>query len=211
MEIVPGCWSQFGLGSGIPLLKLSVEDLGEPKLPGVAGNAWNGEPGRSIVIGSSFIWGKFIFLAIGRPGDCMEMLLECLRNPGHRLGIVTVRVFVTVCGCCLMLLRGFEGVHVSKMPRVWWFTEKHLGRLERPPLDLGNGEQYAEDCRNSRWATDVLTAVVVVVVGNFEPLNNEQCEDMVKGGQMTKVITVAGFARREPNRRGESIDGGRWT
>eukprot|EP01018_Ginkgo_biloba_P039474 Gb_17393 [translate_table: standard] len=59
------------------------------ELLGVAGNAWNGEPGCSIAIGSDFIWGKFIFLATGRPGDCMEMLLECLRNPGCRLGIVT--------------------------------------------------------------------------------------------------------------------------
>eukprot|EP01018_Ginkgo_biloba_P038278 Gb_27537 [translate_table: standard] len=60
------------------------------ELPGVAGNAWNDEPGCSIAIGSSCIWGKFIFLATGRPGDCMEMLLECLRNPGYRLGIAIV-------------------------------------------------------------------------------------------------------------------------
>eukprot|EP01018_Ginkgo_biloba_P033444 Gb_04768 [translate_table: standard] len=113
MEIVPGRWPRFGLESGIPLL---IEDLGEPvgltmgagelnatvlhfiflnlqvyawKLPGVAGNAWNGEPGRSIVIGSSCIWDKFIFLATRRPRDCMEMLLECLRNPRCRLGIIT--------------------------------------------------------------------------------------------------------------------------
>eukprot|EP01018_Ginkgo_biloba_P011646 Gb_05121 [translate_table: standard] len=59
------------------------------KLPGVAGNAWNSEPGRSIAIGSSCIWGKFIFLATRRPEDCMEMLLECLRNPRCGLGIVT--------------------------------------------------------------------------------------------------------------------------
>eukprot|EP01018_Ginkgo_biloba_P008967 Gb_06071 [translate_table: standard] len=94
MEIVPGHWPRFGLGSGIPLLKLSVEDLGELvyawELPGVAGNAWNGEPGCSIAIGSSCIWDKFIFLATERPGDWMEMLLECLRNPRYRLGIVTV-------------------------------------------------------------------------------------------------------------------------
>eukprot|EP01018_Ginkgo_biloba_P008032 Gb_17138 [translate_table: standard] len=54
------------------------------ELPGVAGNAWNGEPGCSIAIGNSCIWGKFIFLATGRPGDYMEMLLECLRNPRCR-------------------------------------------------------------------------------------------------------------------------------
>eukprot|EP01018_Ginkgo_biloba_P033686 Gb_37771 [translate_table: standard] len=59
------------------------------ELPGVAGNAWNGEPGRNIAIGSSCIWDKFIFLANGRLGDYMEMLLECLRNPGRRLGIIT--------------------------------------------------------------------------------------------------------------------------
>eukprot|EP01018_Ginkgo_biloba_P033689 Gb_14090 [translate_table: standard] len=58
------------------------------ELPGVAGNAWNSEPGRSITIGSSCIWGKFVFLANGRLRDCMEMLLECLRNLGCRLGIV---------------------------------------------------------------------------------------------------------------------------
>eukprot|EP01018_Ginkgo_biloba_P011568 Gb_10401 [translate_table: standard] len=51
------------------------------ELPGVARNAWNGEPSPSITIGSSCIWGKFIFLATRRPGDYMEMLLECLRNP----------------------------------------------------------------------------------------------------------------------------------
>eukprot|EP01018_Ginkgo_biloba_P020393 Gb_28252 [translate_table: standard] len=66
--------------------ELSIEDLGEMvyawELPGVAGNAWNGEPGCSIAIGSGCIWDKFIFLATRRPGDCMEMLLECLRNPG---------------------------------------------------------------------------------------------------------------------------------
>eukprot|EP01018_Ginkgo_biloba_P040019 Gb_27255 [translate_table: standard] len=60
------------------------------KLPGVVGNAWNGEPGRSIAIGSSCIWDKFIFLATGRPENYMEMLLECLRNPGRMLGIITV-------------------------------------------------------------------------------------------------------------------------
>eukprot|EP01018_Ginkgo_biloba_P020879 Gb_41137 [translate_table: standard] len=80
MEIVPG------------LSELSVEDLGELvyawELPRVIGNAWNGDPGRRITISSSCIWDKFIFLATGRPGDCMEMLLECLRNPGYRLGIV---------------------------------------------------------------------------------------------------------------------------
>eukprot|EP01018_Ginkgo_biloba_P011429 Gb_22560 [translate_table: standard] len=59
------------------------------ELLGVARNAWNGELGCSITIGSSCIWDKFIFLVTGRPGDCMEMLLECLRNPGRRLGIVT--------------------------------------------------------------------------------------------------------------------------
>eukprot|EP01018_Ginkgo_biloba_P014041 Gb_35068 [translate_table: standard] len=100
MEIVPGRWPQFGLGSRIPLLKLSVEDLGEHvyawEFPGVAGNAWNGEPGRSIAIGNGCIWGKFIFLATGRLGDYMEMLLECLRNPRCRLGIVTG--FQLVCG-----------------------------------------------------------------------------------------------------------------
>eukprot|EP01018_Ginkgo_biloba_P026573 Gb_02543 [translate_table: standard] len=99
MEIVPGRWPLFGLGSGIPLLKLSVEDLGEPvyawALPGVAGNAWNGEPSCSIAIGC--IWGKFIFLAIGRPRDYMEMLLECLRNPGRRLGIVTSLQLLQTC------------------------------------------------------------------------------------------------------------------
>eukprot|EP01018_Ginkgo_biloba_P002511 Gb_23580 [translate_table: standard] len=90
MEIVPGRWPRFGLGSGIPLLKLSVEDLGEPVgLTIVVGNAWNGETGHSIAIRSGCIWSKFIFLATGRPGNCMEMLLECLRNPGRRLGIVT--------------------------------------------------------------------------------------------------------------------------
>eukprot|EP01018_Ginkgo_biloba_P003792 Gb_36773 [translate_table: standard] len=93
MEVVPGYWPRFGLGSGIPLLKLSVEDLGEMvyawELPRVAGNAWNGESGRSIAIGSSCIWDKSIFLATGRPGDCMEMLLKCLRNPRYRFGIVT--------------------------------------------------------------------------------------------------------------------------
>eukprot|EP01018_Ginkgo_biloba_P021224 Gb_34313 [translate_table: standard] len=47
------------------------------------------DPYRSIAIGNGCIWGKLIFLATGRPGDCMEMLLECLRNPGYRLGIVT--------------------------------------------------------------------------------------------------------------------------
>eukprot|EP01018_Ginkgo_biloba_P016234 Gb_41346 [translate_table: standard] len=47
------------------------------------------DPCRSITICSSCIWDKFVFLATGRPGDCMEMLLECLRNPGRRLGIVT--------------------------------------------------------------------------------------------------------------------------
>eukprot|EP01018_Ginkgo_biloba_P032364 Gb_29306 [translate_table: standard] len=51
------------------------------EFPGVAGNAWNGEPVRSIAIGSGCIWSEFIFLATERPGDCMEMLLECLRNP----------------------------------------------------------------------------------------------------------------------------------
>eukprot|EP01018_Ginkgo_biloba_P038707 Gb_26790 [translate_table: standard] len=93
MEIVPSRWPLFGLGSRIPLLKLSIEDLGELvyawELPGVARNAWNGEPGRSIAIGSGCIWDKFIFLATGRPGDYMEMLLECLRNPGYRLSIIT--------------------------------------------------------------------------------------------------------------------------
>eukprot|EP01018_Ginkgo_biloba_P035690 Gb_35690 [translate_table: standard] len=47
------------------------------------------DPCHSIAIGSGCIWGKFIFLATGRLGDCMEMLLECLRNLGRRLGIVT--------------------------------------------------------------------------------------------------------------------------
>eukprot|EP01018_Ginkgo_biloba_P018258 Gb_21244 [translate_table: standard] len=75
------------------------------------------EPRRSITIGNSCIWDRFIFLATGIRGDYMEMLLDCLRNPGYRLGIVTgcsgfvadgapfvcklvltVRVFVTVCG-----------------------------------------------------------------------------------------------------------------
>eukprot|EP01018_Ginkgo_biloba_P014632 Gb_20948 [translate_table: standard] len=59
------------------------------ELPGVAGNSWNGEPGCSIAIGSSCIWDKFIFLATRRLGDCLEMLLECLKNPRYRLGIVT--------------------------------------------------------------------------------------------------------------------------
>eukprot|EP01018_Ginkgo_biloba_P038153 Gb_41405 [translate_table: standard] len=80
--------------------ELSVEDLGELvyawELPGVAGNAWNGEPGRSIVISSCCIWDKFIFLATRRPRDCMEMLLECLRNPRRRLGIITVERKTTV-------------------------------------------------------------------------------------------------------------------
>eukprot|EP01018_Ginkgo_biloba_P024798 Gb_06780 [translate_table: standard] len=49
------------------------------------------DPCRSIAIGSGCIWDKFVFLATRRPGDCMEMLLECLRNPGYRLGIVTDR------------------------------------------------------------------------------------------------------------------------
>eukprot|EP01018_Ginkgo_biloba_P030043 Gb_09774 [translate_table: standard] len=74
--------------------QLSVEDLGELvyawEFPGVVGNAWNGEPGRSIAIGSSCIWGEFIFLATRRLGDCMEKLLECLRNPRRKLGIVMV-------------------------------------------------------------------------------------------------------------------------
>eukprot|EP01018_Ginkgo_biloba_P000024 Gb_00120 [translate_table: standard] len=61
---------------------------------GVAWSCWEWlerfDPHRSIAIGSSCIWDKFIFLATGRPGHCMEMLLECLRNPRYRLGIVTV-------------------------------------------------------------------------------------------------------------------------
>eukprot|EP01018_Ginkgo_biloba_P016587 Gb_07535 [translate_table: standard] len=75
------------------LPELSVEDLGELvyawEFPGVVGNAWNGNPRCSIVIGSSCIWDKFIFLATGRPKDCMVKLLDCLINPGYRLGIVT--------------------------------------------------------------------------------------------------------------------------
>eukprot|EP01018_Ginkgo_biloba_P016861 Gb_40289 [translate_table: standard] len=47
-------------------------------------------PCRSIAIGSGCIWSEFIFLATGRPRDCMEKLLECLINPGYRLGIVTI-------------------------------------------------------------------------------------------------------------------------
>eukprot|EP01018_Ginkgo_biloba_P020855 Gb_32403 [translate_table: standard] len=149
MEIVPGRWPRFGLGSGIPLLKLLVEDLGELvyawELPGVVGNAWNGEPGRSIAIGSICIWDKFIFLATRRPVDCMEMLLEFLRNPGYRLSIVmglqqlqtcfySVRVFVTLCGSCLILLQGFE---VERKTTVgygeetlacWFMTIKEDGR-----------------------------------------------------------------------------------
>eukprot|EP01018_Ginkgo_biloba_P019105 Gb_39462 [translate_table: standard] len=77
------------------------------ELPGVARNAWNSEPGSSIVIGNSCIWGKFIFLATGRLGDCMEMLLECLRNPGYRLGIV-------------MGLQLVCGSWKENLARVWW-------------------------------------------------------------------------------------------
>eukprot|EP01018_Ginkgo_biloba_P041059 Gb_31858 [translate_table: standard] len=60
---------------------------------GVAWSYWEClerfDPCHNIVIGSSCIWDKFIFLATRRPRDCLEMLLECLRNPGYRLGIVT--------------------------------------------------------------------------------------------------------------------------
>eukprot|EP01018_Ginkgo_biloba_P039640 Gb_35451 [translate_table: standard] len=68
--------------------ELSVEDLGELvawKLPGVAGNAWNGLIPAVALQLAAVAYGKFVFLATGRPGDCMEMLLECLRNPGHRV------------------------------------------------------------------------------------------------------------------------------
>eukprot|EP01018_Ginkgo_biloba_P018570 Gb_16811 [translate_table: standard] len=211
MEMLLECLRNPGRRLGI-ITELSVEDLGEP----VGLTVGAGELMLCIIIGSSCIWSEFVFLATRRPGDCMEMLLECLRNPGL---IFIVKVFVTVCGRCLMLLRVFEAYAMCKIVcRVggrWLPWEKFLGdpnrRLERPPSGLGNGEQYAKDRRNSRRATGVLTAVVVTVVGNFKPSNNEQREAMVKGGKMTKVIAVAGSIRREPNQRGESIDGGRQT
>eukprot|EP01018_Ginkgo_biloba_P029107 Gb_38021 [translate_table: standard] len=95
--------------------ELPVEDLGELvyawELPGVAGNAWNGEPGRSTTIGSSCIWDKFIFLATERPGDCMVKLLECLINPGYRLGIIT--------GCSRGFMNGSHGLCLEKRLRFW--------------------------------------------------------------------------------------------
>eukprot|EP01018_Ginkgo_biloba_P010909 Gb_30939 [translate_table: standard] len=45
------------------------------------------EDQSAIATGSSCIWDKFIFLATGRPRDCMEMLLECFRNPGPVVSI----------------------------------------------------------------------------------------------------------------------------
>eukprot|EP01018_Ginkgo_biloba_P016047 Gb_33127 [translate_table: standard] len=81
------CWSD-----SCDVFKLSVEDLGE--LVGLTMGAEQFDPCRSITIGSSCIWGKFIFLATGRPGDCMEMLLECLRNPGRRLGIAIAMLVI---------------------------------------------------------------------------------------------------------------------
>eukprot|EP01018_Ginkgo_biloba_P032435 Gb_30375 [translate_table: standard] len=61
--------------------ELSVEDLGE--LVGLT--MWEL---------FSCIWGKLIFLATRRPGDCTEMKLEYLRNPRCRLGIITVPTMV---------------------------------------------------------------------------------------------------------------------
>eukprot|EP01018_Ginkgo_biloba_P028060 Gb_41523 [translate_table: standard] len=87
------------------------------ELPGVAGNAWNGETSRSIVIDSSCIWGKFIFLATGRPRYCMEMLLECLRNPGYRLGIVTG--LQLVCGRWSTSVEEFMGLCTNSFGDLW--------------------------------------------------------------------------------------------
>eukprot|EP01018_Ginkgo_biloba_P027077 Gb_13048 [translate_table: standard] len=46
------------------------------------------DPRRSIAIGSNCIWSEFIFLATGRPGTLHGKVMECLINPGYRLGIV---------------------------------------------------------------------------------------------------------------------------
>eukprot|EP01018_Ginkgo_biloba_P027647 Gb_16162 [translate_table: standard] len=120
MEIVPGRWPRFGLGSGIPLLKLSVEDLGEP----VGLTMWE-------------MFGDECF-ATGRPGDCMEMLLECLRNPGYRFGIVTVcsrfvaygapplKIYVTIERAKLTCYRALKvvamGIH--GVEGQWWVMEQ---------------------------------------------------------------------------------------
>eukprot|EP01018_Ginkgo_biloba_P039319 Gb_36400 [translate_table: standard] len=104
------------------------------KLPGVAGNSWNSEPGHSIKIGSGCIWGKFIFLATRRPRDCMEMLLEFLRNPRCRLGIVTAvedrRLADLLSGVKITaILKGNEinGIQCLAIgPGLAWGQESHL-------------------------------------------------------------------------------------
>eukprot|EP01018_Ginkgo_biloba_P015586 Gb_20899 [translate_table: standard] len=125
------------------VLELSVEDLGELvyawELPGVAGNAWNGEPGRSIAIGSSCIWDKFIFLATGRPGDCMEMLLECLRNPGRRLGIVTG--LQLVCGRWSTYVEATSVMQSLRQP--WAFMADLCGAVV--DCSLGRGDSICGD------------------------------------------------------------------
>eukprot|EP01018_Ginkgo_biloba_P011547 Gb_34226 [translate_table: standard] len=95
--------------------------------------------------------------------DYMVRLLECLRNPGHRLGIVTVcswfvadgalplnvRVFVTVCGCCLMLLRGFE---VERKTTVG-YGEESLACNNRVKIVQGVGADFIVFGRDGFVAT----------------------------------------------------------
>eukprot|EP01018_Ginkgo_biloba_P034899 Gb_10504 [translate_table: standard] len=83
MEIVPSCWPQF---------ELSVEDLGE--LVGLT--MWELIQCMNILLSLAIAlqvveaaYGVNPFYELMEDLDgCMVKLLECLRNPGHRLGIV---------------------------------------------------------------------------------------------------------------------------
>eukprot|EP01018_Ginkgo_biloba_P032662 Gb_20122 [translate_table: standard] len=86
----------------------------------------------ALQFGSSSIWNKFIFLATGRPGDCMEMLLECLRNLGCRLGIVTGK---RICrggmhGRCICRAVEEEWRPLGSGGRHWSVSEEGRGEVD---------------------------------------------------------------------------------